>query len=244
MDFVAEIEKQASAMRTAVVQAGPAAPVPTCPKWTVHDLVSHQASVHSWAAQALVTPPSSEPPRPDEMPSEGGPAKWDELLVWWDERLAVLLDRLRTIPPSTPVWTFNGENVASFWAQRQAHETAIHHLDALHALGDVPTLLWTPEFAADGIDEYFTRLMPRAVKRVPVDVSGTILFHAADAGRTWEVRLTPGEPVDVGPARDAAVDEDATVAGTADAIYRAVWGRPSHAIVTGNRALLDGLRRP
>lgn len=231
-------------MRAAVVTAGPAAPVPTCPGWTVHDLVSHQSSIHSWAAEALVTPPSNKPPRPDEMPDTGGPAKWDELLAWWDARLAVLLDRLRTTDPDTPVWTFNGENVASFWAQRQAHETAIHHLDALHALGDVPSLLYSPEFAADGIDEYFTRLMPRAVQRQPVEVSGTILFHAADASRTWEVVLTPGEPVQVGPARDAAIDEDTTVAGTADAIYRAVWGRPSHAIVSGKWELLDGLRRP
>lgn len=244
MDFVAEIEKQASGLRTAAVQAGPSAPVPTCPEWTVHDLVSHQASVHSWAAEALVTPPSSKPPRRDEMPTERGPAEWDELLTWWDERLAVLLDRLRTLDPDTPVWTFTDENRAAFWAQRQAHETAIHHLDALHALGDVPPLLWTPEFAADGIDEFFDRLTPRAVMRVPVDVSGTILFHAADAGRTWEVRMAVGEPAVVGPAHDSAINADATVAGTADALYRAVWGRPSHAIVSGNRALLDGLRRP
>ncbi|ANZ42802.1 hypothetical protein BBK82_16655 [Lentzea guizhouensis] len=178
------------------------------------------------------------------MPESGGPAKWDELLGWWDEKLALLLDRLRTTDPDTPVWTFNDDKVASFWARRQAHETSIHHLDALHARGDVPSLLWSPEFAADGVDEYFASCMPRAVRRAAVDVEGTILFHAADAGRTWEVRLTPGEPVVVGPPQDAAIDEDATVAGTADAIYRAVWGRPSHAIVSGDRALLDGLRRP
>ncbi len=244
MDFVSEIEKQAGAMRAAAVQAGPDAPVPTCPKWTVHDLVAHMARVHSWAGKALVTPPSDTPPRPDEQPTADGPSDWDELLTWWDERLAILLDRLHTLAPDTPAWTFNGENVAAFWAQRQAHETAIHHLDALHALGDVPSLLWSPEFAADGIDEYFNRIMPRAVSRAPMDASGTILFHAADAGRTWELLLTPGEPVVVGPVRDSAVDEDTTVAGTADALYRAVWGRPSHAIVSGNRELLDGLRRP
>ncbi|WP_071812620.1 maleylpyruvate isomerase family mycothiol-dependent enzyme [Lentzea guizhouensis] len=244
MDYVAEIEKQAAGLRAAAVAAGPEAPVPTCPKWTVHDLVWHQSSVHAWAAEALVTPPSSRPVRPDEMPESGGPAKWDELLGWWDEKLALLLDRLRTTDPDTPVWTFNDDKVASFWARRQAHETSIHHLDALHARGDVPSLLWSPEFAADGVDEYFASCMPRAVRRAAVDVEGTILFHAADAGRTWEVRLTPGEPVVVGPPQDAAIDEDATVAGTADAIYRAVWGRPSHAIVSGDRALLDGLRRP
>jgi hypothetical protein len=68
--------------------------------------------------------------------------------------------------------------------------------------------------------------------------------HAADAGRAWEVVLKAGAAPVVTPVHDSATNEDATVAGTADAVYRAVWARPSHAIVSGDRALLDGLPRP
>ena len=69
-----------------------------------------------------------------------------------------------------------------------------------------------------------------------------MLFHAADAGRAWLVRLTRGEVPEVGPASD--LDADASVVGTADAVYRAAWRRPSTAIVNGDRALVEALRTP
>ena len=39
VDFIAQIETQASLMRSAALKAGPDAPVPSCPEWTVLDLV-------------------------------------------------------------------------------------------------------------------------------------------------------------------------------------------------------------
>ncbi|GLZ36273.1 hypothetical protein Lesp02_84600 [Lentzea sp. NBRC 105346] len=241
MDFVERIKTEAEALRAAALLAGPEAVVPTCPDWTVHDLVTHIARVHSWVIKCLALPPQVAPPRPDTPPEE-----WNELLNWWDERVLTMTSQLRELSPDTPVWTFGAEKTASFWPRRQAHETAIHHLDALHATGhSVPTLLFDSEFAADGVDEFLTRMVPRQLERGRrIEVTGRLLLHAADAGRTWEVRLAEGEVPVVGPVHDSATDEDATVAGTADALYRAVWNRPSHAVVSGNRALLDGLPRP
>ncbi|HET6706366.1 maleylpyruvate isomerase N-terminal domain-containing protein [Amycolatopsis sp.] len=40
------IDVHADALKRAALTAGPAAPVPNCPNWTVHDLVTHIASVH------------------------------------------------------------------------------------------------------------------------------------------------------------------------------------------------------
>jgi hypothetical protein len=34
------------------------------------------------------------------------------------------------------------------------------------------------------------------------------------------------------------------VVGTADAVYRAVWGRPSTAVVSGDHELVNTLRTP
>jgi hypothetical protein len=82
-----------------------------------------------------------------------------------------------------------------------------------------------------------------AARRRPVDREGTIVLHAADAGRAWEVRLTPGEPPVAGPVTGSGIDGDVVVAGTADAVFRAVWGRPSGAAVTGDSGLLDALPR-
>ncbi|GGU29549.1 maleylpyruvate isomerase family mycothiol-dependent enzyme [Lentzea flava] len=241
MDFVAQIETQASLMRSAVVKAGRDAEVPSCPGWTVLDLVRHQAAVHSWAAKAVVAPAEAGPP---EFPKP--PQDFDEVLAWWDTELAVLLERLRETSADSPAWTFDGSKRASFWPRRQAHETSIHRLDAELATGhDVPTLLFDSEFAADGIDEFLTVMVPRQLQRGRViEGTGRLVVHAADAGRTWEVQLTKGEPPVVTPAHDSAIDSDATLAGTADAIYRKLWGRPSHAIVSGDESLLAALPRP
>ncbi|HEX7302573.1 maleylpyruvate isomerase N-terminal domain-containing protein [Lentzea sp.] len=238
MDFVAEIEKQASALRSAAVQAGPDAAVPSCPKWTVLDLVRHIGEVHAWAAEAVVTAPDAGRPGWVQAP-EG----WDEALSWWDDAAGLLVSRLRSVSPDSPAWTFQGSQVAAFWARRQAHETAVHRLDAELATGhEPPTLLFDPEFAADGVDEHLTVMVPRQLVRGQVvERTGRLVVHAADAGRTWQVWLAAGEPVVVTDVLDSAVDADTTVAGTADAVYRALWGRPSHAIVTGDASLLAAL---
>jgi uncharacterized protein (TIGR03083 family) len=241
VDFLAEIETQASSMRSAAVEAGPDAMVPTCPEWTVLDLVRHQAAVHSWAAQAIVTEPGAGLP---EFPKPSH--DWDELLTWWDSQVAVLVTRLRDTRPDRPAWTFDGTNIAGWWARRQAHETSIHRLDAELAAGhDVPTLLFDSEFAADGIDEFLTVMIPRQLQKGrAIEATGRLLIHAADAGRTWEILLTSGEPLVITAVHDSAIDSDVTLAGTADAIYRKLWGRPSHAIVSGDESLLAALPRP
>ena len=242
--FLDRIEQQARALRAAAVSAGPDAPVPTCPGWTVHGLVRHIARVHDWVAKALDLPPDAERPSPDPSPED-----WEELLGWWDTTLATMLTKLRAMGPDAPVWVFAGDepSTAFFWARRQAHETAIHRLDAEHAAAGtddahaVPSLVFDSDFAADGIDELLVMLAPHRGQEQS-ELEGTILFHAADAGRAWLVQFKPGEVPEVSPATD--VDTDAAVVGTADAVYRAAWHRPSTAIVNGDRALVDALRSP
>jgi uncharacterized protein (TIGR03083 family) len=240
-DHVQQLRTQYAALRAAAVAAGPDAPVPTCPGWTVRDLVGHLARVHSWALRALHTPVDGERPKADDHPAD-----WDELLDWEDKKAAELADTLAYTTSNTPAWSFLEPRTFAFWSRRQAHETAIHRLDAEHARhgADVPSLLFDIGFAADGVDEYLTRMLPHVARRKPIERAGRVLFHAADAGRAWEVRLTPGRPPEVGPITGSATDEDATAAGTADALYRAAWGRPSGAITSGDRSLLDGLPRP
>lgn len=204
-------------------------------------LVRHMAEVHTWAAQAVVTAPEDGRP---EWPK--APRDFDEVLSWWDNGLSLLLERLRETPVDRPAWTFDNSSRAAFWSRRQAHETSIHRLDAELASGhELPALVFDPEFAADGIDEYLTVLVARRIELgSPVSATGRLLVHAADAGRTWEVRLTEGKPLVITALQDSAVDADATLAGGADAIYRAVYARPNHAIVSGDESLLAALPRP
>ncbi|MEV0676626.1 maleylpyruvate isomerase family mycothiol-dependent enzyme [Actinosynnema sp. NPDC050436] len=240
-DFLDQARDQYHAIRAAAVAAGPDVPVPTCPGWDVRALVHHLAGVNSWALAALTTPADGGRPRAEHRPDG-----WEELLAWWDERFTAMNRLLADVGPDAPAWTFTGPSTAGFWSRRQAHELAIHRLDVEHALHgpEVPPLLFDTQFAADGVTEFLTVLLVRLARERPVTREGRLLWHAADAGRTWEVRLVPGQPPATVAAAGSGTDHDATVAGTADALYRAAWDRPSGAIVSGDRSLLDALPRP
>jgi uncharacterized protein (TIGR03083 family) len=236
--YLAHVTEQADALRAAAEQAGPDAPVPTCPKWTVRDLVTHIATVHNWVCTVVHLPPESERPAFPQAPEN-----WTDLLDWWDNGRATMIAELAAADPAKPVWTFfPGLGSIGWWARRQAHETSIHRLDAEHAAHEkVPTLLFDSALAADGIDEVLgTMSVHRArAKRPEVTVEGTLLVHAADAGRAWLLRAQGGV-VEVGPA-DAATHADMNLVGTADAVYRAVWKRPSTAITTGREDMLQAI---
>jgi uncharacterized protein (TIGR03083 family) len=243
--YLDHIARQAEALRSAAVAAGQDAEVPTCPEWNVLDLVHHQARVHAMARAALATDPNGD--RPQLTP----PREWDELLAWWDKQLAELLDALRTTPLDAPAWSFHPRfNTAAFWPRRQAHETAIHRLDAEHALAGsaaptaVPTLIFDPDLASDGIDELLTVFVSGRPAKIPVDAEKRVVFHAADAGRLWVAHLRPDQPIEISPAQGAEIADDASVVGTADAVYRAVWKRPSTALISGDATLLDAFMAP
>ena len=145
--------------------------------------------------------------------------------------------------PDAPAWLpwQRYPQVAASWARRQAHEAAIHRLDAESARGEVPSPLFEPDFAADGIDELISTMAPARTDWSKVSLSGTVVVHATDVDRVWSVHLKPGvEPV----IDTTGLDGDALIAGTADAVYRQVWGRPSEATVTGDTALLEPLAAP
>jgi len=177
------------------------------------------------------------------------PANWTELLDWWAEQQSGLLADLAD--PEAPAWLPwpSYPPTTASWARRQAHEAAIHRLDAEHARagGDdpsaVPSLVFEPGFAADGIDELLVRMLPRRQDWDRFAVSGSALVHAADAGRMWRIMLCSGEAPAI-EATAVAFDADVTIAGTADAVYRRVWGRPSHASVSGDVRLLEPLAAP
>jgi uncharacterized protein (TIGR03083 family) len=233
--YLEHVREQGAALRAAAVKAGPDADVPPTPCWTVQRLVGHVARVYDWVVLSLDIAPGGDPPKPERPPED-----WDTLVGYWDGRLDTMLGRLRECGPDAPAWTFGLNGTSGWWARRQAHETAIHRLDAEHAAygDDIDHLVFSPEFAADGVDEALTVM----VRRRPAEASGTVLFHAADAGRAWLVTATAGEPPSTGPATE--LDTDASVVGTADAVYRAVWKRPSSAVVGGDRTLVAGIQTP
>jgi hypothetical protein len=180
--------------------------------------------------------PSGRGVKPERPPED-----WDELLGWWDRQRSTMIEGLSD--PDAPAWLpfSRYPQVAGSWARRQAHEAAIHRLDGEHALAAEPSFVFEPAFAADGIDELVAWMVPTRQDWSELQFDGTVLLHATDARRTWAVRLAPGLPPSITPDE---VEADVTIAGPADAVYRRVWGRPSHAVVTGDTTLLEPLASP
>ncbi|MGH3978913.1 MAG: maleylpyruvate isomerase family mycothiol-dependent enzyme [Pseudonocardiaceae bacterium] len=236
-DYCTRIGREAGLLRATALAAGPDAAVPTCPGWTVQRLVSHVARAYGMVIGVVQSAdPSTPPPRP------GWPAgDFDAVLAGYDEQLASLLELLTGTDPATPAWHFSptAPKTVAFWSRRMAHETTVHRIDAQAATGEGTGV--DPDFAADGVDEVLTRLIQRHTDAWAVgELSGTVLHHAADAGRAWTTRLVAGQLPQTAP--ETVAEPDASVVGLADAVYRACWGRPSHAVVSGDPALLRAAR--
>ena len=178
-----------------VDRAGLRAPVPTCPDWTVRNLVAHQGMVHRWAA-AIVR---GERLDPDAAEREGQVSP--DPVEWLRDGAIELAQALTDAPEDLKVLRFLNDPppARQFWARRQCHETTIHAVDALSAaLGRYPVAAdtWiTRDVALDGIDELLTGFVTRSVSRLRTAEPVTIAVRPEDAERSWLVEVGPGPAV-------------------------------------------------
>lgn len=210
-------------LRNNAASAGLAVAVPTCPGWTMRDLLTHQGLVHRWAAASV----RREHPRPDaEVEAEAAAAS--DLLEWLDDGMVDLLNALASAPEDLGVAFFllDAPPARQAWARRQCHETTIHGLDAMAArLGRAPRAdeLWfTPALARDGIDELLLGFAPRRKYNPKADAATSIAVVTDDGIGAWTIDLTP----DGCTARTGAdADAPTRVSGSARAVYAGLWNR-------------------
>ncbi len=206
--------------------------VPTCPGWTVADLLRHLGIIHWWATEA-VTRADLEPVQRRSSPPP--PAEGDELVDWAGDRVHALVSALRSAGPASPAWTFAGPRDAAFWARRHAHELSIHRVDVEVAVTGEPRPIDTA-LAADGIDEYVTVFTAR--RGIPEGRDGrSIHLHCTDVDGEWLVRLTADRAV---VSREHAKG-DVAARGSASDLILCLWRRlPLDAVdVFGDRELLE-----
>ena len=157
------------------------APVPSCPGWSVRDLVVHLGGVHQWAAHAVV---EGNPHLRPEPPADEGRSG---LTAWYRRHASHLVEVLTSTSTDAPAWTLDDRNpTAQFWMRRQVHETVMHTWDAENALGRPQPL--DPSLAWDGVLEVRDVIYPRqvrlgrvqplsrAIRLVGTDVSGDAVF--------------------------------------------------------------------
>ena len=97
------------------------APVPSCPGWSMRDLVVHLGGVHQWAAHAVV---AGNPNLRPEPPTDEGRSG---LTAWYRRHAERLVDVLTSTATDAPAWTLDDRDpTAQFWMRRQVHETVMH----------------------------------------------------------------------------------------------------------------------
>lgn len=209
--------------------AGLDASVPTCPGWTVLDLVVHQGMVHRWATSHVRGEPVGDPER-FEAAGRGAA----DVLEWFDEGATALLQALFDAPDDLEALTFLHDAPAPrlFWTRRQCHETTVHAVDAMAArLGRAPRAEETwlrPRLAADGIDELLTGFVPRRKQGVQPQRPTRLLVRPDDASLAWLLDVAPDHPATTTRITDVeALDAGADVAWTGGAVelFLRLWSR-------------------
>ncbi|MEW9532392.1 maleylpyruvate isomerase family mycothiol-dependent enzyme [Microbispora sp. NPDC049125] len=251
-DLLRLIDERSTAFRAAVAAAPSLdAQVPTCPEWTLFDLVKHLGGGDRFWAAIVGAGPADAPPAEAaaaraalELPRER-----EALLAWLAASTQVLLSALREAGPESGSWTWwpasQSPQTSGGIARHRAQETAVHTYDA-QLTGGAPRPL-PVEVALDGVEEFlFTVCATRSAwphKPTAFD------FHAAE-GRSW--RLTAdgdGARSTRIPAPTAATGEDSDAAGvsvhgTASELVLYLYDRiPAESLhVDGDTGLLDLLR--
>jgi uncharacterized protein (TIGR03083 family) len=130
---VAGVRVEGDMLAAAAARAGLDAAVPACPGWQVRDLLKHTGYVHRWATGYVTERHTSRMGVSEKDVLGEGPAD-EALLDWFREGHASLVTALEDADPSLECWTFlAAPSPLAFWARRQAHETAIHRVDAEQA---------------------------------------------------------------------------------------------------------------
>ena len=227
MDHAAALLDQAAQLADLTASADPDAPVPTCPGWTVAQLLRHTGRGHRWAATIVRT---GEFVNPRDVP--GGKPEGD-VGEWLRGSAQVVIDAVAEVGADVPVWTFLGPRPAGWWIPRRLHEATVHRADAAIALGIGYEL--DPALAVDGIDEWLGLLAHRRADEGPagLDPGVTLHLHATDTDGEWLIR--GGDPVitwERGHAKG-----DAAVRGRAVDLFLGAMRRTDAVEVLGDAAV-------
>jgi uncharacterized protein (TIGR03083 family) len=244
--YFAEIEASTAGLAEILAEHDQGLPIPTCPEWTLRQLVTHVGRAHRWAAEITRTRSDTFIPF-REVPDGKLPDDRAGQCAWLRAGAARIVDAVREAG-SDVVWTFTGPAPAGFWIRRMAHETLVHRADAQFAAGAEPEPVIEAEVAADAIDEWLMLLTGRlsnADERARALPAGAVLHvHATDDGLggrgEWMIRNdTGGLAVEPGHGKG-----DAALTGPAASLLLVLMRRRPAAdpavTVYGDSAMVDG----
>jgi uncharacterized protein (TIGR03083 family) len=243
-DLLRLIDDRSAAFCAAVASAPSLdAQVPTCPEWTLFDLVKHLGGGRrAWAATVAAGPADAKAV-PADAPA--APREREALVAWMAAATRQLVDALREAGPDRECWTWWGASQSprncGAVARHQLQEIAMHTYDAQLAAGTPRPL--PDEVALDGVEDFLFTCC--ATTEAWPHEDAVVEYHVTE-GRAWRMRLSAeGARIVRLPEPDAAAVGAATVTATASAadLLLAFYGRvPLEVLKTdGDTRVLDRL---
>lgn len=182
MDYLAAIRRESDAFYATAGKADPTRTVPSCPGWTIADLVWHLGEVHwFWATDIemrATDPDTVEAAKPDR------PATYQDVLAFGRAQADHMISVLEQNDDATVVWTWSPPHqTVGFIRRHQVQEAAVHRWDLQNAATGSPDAI-DPEAASDSIDELLAVTLPWTVSdKKPL--TGTVHIHCTDTDGEW-----------------------------------------------------------
>lgn len=258
VDYVAHFRREVEDFETAArtVGDGDAPIVPSCPDWTMTDLVAHLGGVHRGIIHIVRGGLRDEPDWTDlgmlELPAGGedwpmslentpthGPLP-DGMVDWFADGASTLAELFAGHDPAEPAWTWSPDQSVGFWRRMQCIEAAVHRWDSENAIG-IPSPIDT-ELASDAVRQTFEVMAPyrRALLQAAPGQGEQYGFRPTDSAGAWTVRFD-GDTVRLDDAAKTGSNEVEFV-GAASDLALFLWGRLSAdrlADVRGNPEAID-----
>lgn len=230
MDFLPAIRRESDLFYATADDADPTLGVPSCPGWTIEDLVWHLGEVHRfWGA---VIELRASDPESVEAARPARPAGYPELIAWGRAQADRMISQLERTDDATTVWTWSpSHQTVGFIRRHQVQEAAVHRWDMQSAATSAPPDPLDPRAASDAIDELLAVSLPWGVD-VERPLSGSVHIHCTDTDGEWLIHAD---------GRVEAIHAKGEVAlrGTASDLLLAAFERIStdNLDVIGNAAL-------
>jgi len=234
-ELLAVLLREGELTATAASRAGLNPAVPSCPGWTVGDVVGHLGGVYRWATTILVEERQVAMALEERAALREVWPAGDLLLPWFRDVCRSAVGALQSADPHLDCWTFlPADSPRAFWARRLAHETGVHRADVEAAVGAVSP--FPVPVALDGIEEMLFGFAARK-RSLPVDSPRELRLCPTDAEVGWRVSLAP-DGVHVSRERG---DGDCRVTGTASSLFLLLWNRPmpTEVEVSGDHLVID-----
>ncbi len=215
--------------------------MPSCPGWTIADLIAHLGGEYGWVhghvARGVVSTPDPAHPTP--------PAGVD-LRAWFADQQTAVLALLEELDADLPAYNWAPQaKTVNFWYRRLAHDTAIHRWDAQFATINAEPI--ETKLALDGIAEVLDTWLPAGKGLGLTELTGVVGLVATDGGHEFFVRQRSEGGVallDTDTLLDEDPQERVVATGSASDILLVLWGRADDDLlqITGDARLVDGLR--